>query len=121
QVVRIAMLYALLEGKDQIDLSHLTAAVAIEDFGRRSVEYLFGDMLGDQVADTILDALRSAGPQGMSRTEISNLFSRNASASQIARALGELARRGLASQLKGETSAGRPSEIWVASNRRAKP
>ena len=41
-------------------------------------------------------------------------FSRHVSASQITRALGELARRGLAAQRRGDTSAGRPPEIWIA-------
>jgi hypothetical protein len=114
QVVRLAMLYALWAGSDHIRLDHLLAATAIEEFCRKSVEYVFGDMLGDQVVDTILDALRSGGSRGLTRTEINNLFSRNVPASQIARALGELARRGLAAQRRGDATAGRPAEIWVA-------
>ena len=119
QVVRVAMLYALWEGTDRIEIVHLTAAVAIEEFCRKSVEYIFGDMLGDQVVDTILDALRAAGSRGLTRTEINNLFSRNVPANQIARALGELVRRGLAAQRKGDAAAGRPPEIWVATDGRA--
>ena len=90
------------------------AAVAIEEFCRSSVAYIFGDMLGDPVVDAILDALRAAGSSGLTRTEISNLFSRNVSASQITRALGELARRRLAAARRGDVSGGRPPEIWVA-------
>jgi hypothetical protein len=113
QVVRIATLYALWEGVNRIALDHLMAAVAIEEFCRSSVAYIFGDMLGDPVVDALLDALKAAGSSGLTRTEISNLFSRNVSASQITRALGELARRGLAVQRRGDTSAGRPPEIWI--------
>ena len=80
---------------------------------------VFADMLGDPVADTILDALRAAGSAGLTRTKISNLFSRNAAANQIARALGELARRGLAGQRKGDAATGRPAEIWIATGGRA--
>jgi hypothetical protein len=91
------------------------AATAIEEFSRKSVEYVFGDMLGDQVADTILDAVRAAGSRGLTRTEINNLFFRNVAASQIARALGELARRGLASQRKdGSGPADPPKSGWQA-------
>src|SRR5438477_1807557 len=114
QVVRMAALYALWEGSNRISLDHLMAAVAIEEFCRSSVAYIFGDMLGDPIVDAILDALRAAGSSGLTRTEISNLFSRNVSASQITRALGELARCGLAAQRRGDTSAGRPPEIWIA-------
>lgn len=119
QTVRLAMLYALWAGSAQIELEHLMAAVAIEQFSRESVEYIFRDMLGDPVADTILDALRAAGRDALTRTEISNLFSRHVSAYQITRALGELARRGLAVQRPGQATSGRPPEMWVATERGA--
>ena len=112
QVVRLAMVYALWDGTDRIELDHLTAAVAIEEFSRKSVEYIFGDALGDPVADTILAGLKNAGLAGLTRTEINNLFSRNVPANQISRALDELSRRGLAGQRKGESANGRPPEIW---------
>jgi hypothetical protein len=117
QVVRLALLYALWDGSREIGLDHLIAAVAIEDFCRKSVAYIFGDALGDQVADAILDALKSAAHPGLTRTEINNLFSRNVPANQIARALGELSRRGLAVQQKGEAVNGRPPELWVLTER----
>src|SRR5262249_7560739 len=104
---------ALWAGADQIELEHLIAAVAIQDFCRDSVEYIFGDTLGDQVADTILSALKSAGHIGLSRTEINNLFQRNVPSNQIARALGELSQRRLAEPHKGEAINGRPPEIWM--------
>jgi hypothetical protein len=119
QVVRLATLYALWAGSDRIDLQHLTAAAAIEEFCRKSVDYIFGDMLGDQVADTILAALRAAGSRGLTRTEMSNLFSRNVSSSQIARALSELTRRGLTMQRADHGTGGRPAQIWVAIDQRS--
>jgi phage/plasmid primase-like uncharacterized protein len=115
QVVRLATIYALWEGGDRIELEHLMAALAVWEFCHKSVEYVFGDTLGDQVADTILSALKTAGSSGLSRTELSNLFSRNVPANQIARALGELSRRGLARQHKSESSSGRPAEVWSLS------
>jgi hypothetical protein len=114
QVVRLAMLYALWAGSAQIELDHLMAAVAVEQFCQDSVEYIFGDTLGDPVADPILAALRAAGPNGQSRTAISNLFSRNTSTNQITAALGMLARRRLAAQRETDAAIGRPPETWVA-------
>jgi hypothetical protein len=113
QVVRLAMIYALFAGRPQIELDHLIAAVAVEEFSRKSVEYIFGDSLGDPIADTILSALKSAGASGLTRTEITNLFSRNVPANQIVRGLSELSRRGLATQSKGAAANGRPPEIWA--------
>ena len=113
QVVRLALVYALWAGSEAIGIDHLAAAMAVWDYCQASVEYIFGDSLGDPVADTILSALKSAGTGGLTRTEIINLFSRNVPANQIARALTELSGRGLAMQRKGETTNGRPPEIWV--------
>jgi len=117
QTIRLALLYALWDGRSQIDIEHLTAASAVWELCAASVEYIFGDTLGDVVADTILAALRTA-PNGLTRTEISGLFSRNLQVNQIARALGELARRGLAKHGRAPTSgAGRPPEIWFATEK----
>jgi hypothetical protein len=121
QVVRLATIYALWAGTQHIELEHLTAAVAVQEFCHKSVEYIFGDTLGDQAADTILAALKTAGRLGLTRTEISNLFSRNLLANQVARALGELSRRGIATQRKGEAVNGRAPEIWTAASHKEMP
>jgi hypothetical protein len=115
QVVRLALLYALWAGEERIGIDHLTAAMAVWEYCQAAVEYIFGDSLGDVVADSILAALRGAA-SGLTRTEISALFSRNTPANQISRAIGELERRGLAYQRKisPAAGAGRPAETWFA-------
>lgn len=114
QVVRLALVYALWDGKDQIEHDHLAAAMAVWEFCDASVQYIFGDSLGDVVADTILSALRHAGAKGLTRNDIVNLFSRHVSGSQISRALEELSRRRLAIMSKDTSTGGRPAEVWVA-------
>ncbi len=113
QVVRLAMIYALWDGKARIDLQHLMAAMAVWEFASASVEYIFGDSLGNVVADAILSALRHASA-GLTRTDIAGLFSRNVPANQIALGLGELDRRGLAARRKTmpASGVGRPTETW---------
>jgi hypothetical protein len=120
QAVRLASLYALWEGNDRIEISHLTAAMAVWEFCLASVEYIFGDTLGDVVADTILAALKHAA-NGLTRTEISSLFSRNVPANQIARGLGELSRRGLAEprMSPAPSGTGRPAEMWFSAGGQA--
>jgi hypothetical protein len=61
QVVRLALIYALLDKSYQIEPVHLRAARAVWDYSEASVQYIFGASLGDDVADTILTALRVAG------------------------------------------------------------
>src|SRR5262249_60103854 len=87
QVIRIALIYALLDNAEQIDLPHLRGALAVWGFCEDSTTQIWGDMLGDDVADTILAALKTAGLAGMGRTEMSNLFSRHVSSARITIAL----------------------------------
>jgi hypothetical protein len=54
QTIRLALIYALLDSAPQIDRNHLNAALAVWAFCEASAQYVFGDMLGDPIADTIL-------------------------------------------------------------------
>jgi hypothetical protein len=112
QVLRLAILYAGLDNSPVIDLVHLKAAVAVWDYCANSVEYVFGDRLGDPDADAILGALRTC-TGGLTRTEIRDLFSRNLSAPRIERALAALVRSSLA-RPETVTTGGRPAEKWKA-------
>jgi hypothetical protein len=112
QVIRLAMLYAVLDRSGQIEVDHLRAALAVWSYCEASAEFIFGDQLGDPDADAIFSALRSS-PEGLTRTQIRDLFSRNLTANRIERALTTLATHSLA--IIGHTStAGRPAEIWRA-------
>ena len=113
QVVRLAMIYALLDEKAQIDEPHLRAALAVWEYCEASAQHVFGSSLGDPIADEILRALRSAGKDGMTRTQISGLFQRNCSAGRIGAALDLLAQLNLAKKVLKDTG-GRPSEAWVS-------
>src|SRR5262249_53727371 len=76
QVMRLALIYAIPDQAEKIDMPHLIAALAIWEYAEQSARAVFGDMLGDPVADDILAALRGT-PDGLSRTEISKVFSNN--------------------------------------------
>jgi Protein of unknown function (DUF3987) len=115
QTVRLALIYALLDGADMIDLPHLEAALAVWEYCELSAIHIFGDAIGDPVADEILRALRNT-PDGMTRTAINDLFGRHQSSSRIAAALQLLATKGRARPEMRQTS-GRPSEIWFATGR----
>jgi hypothetical protein len=109
-VMRLAMLYALLDCSASIRAVHLLAALALWDYAERSVTFVFGDCLGDPVADELQRLLRAC-PGGLTRTDISGYFQRNVSADRIARALGLLLQHNLARVERQETG-GRPSERW---------
>lgn len=110
-VMRLACLYAILDGVDKVMAHHLKAALAIWRYVEQSVLYVFGDSLGDPLADEILQLLRAAAGQGLSRTEISDAFGRNRSGDRIGRALGLLLEHKRARFERVDT-AGRPGERW---------
>jgi len=112
QVMRLACLYALLDQSATIRHEHLLAALAVWAYCDQSARWIFGDALGDPVADEILRALRAA-PSGLTRTEISGLFGRHKNATQMSRALTTLVGRGLARCEREETD-GRSAERWFA-------
>jgi hypothetical protein len=110
--VRLATLYALLDCADAIRLEHLLAALAVWAYAERSAAYVWGDALGDPIADEILGALRRS-PEGMTRTEIRDLLGRNAARGRVTVALGALLRAGRARYERHPTH-GRPVERWYA-------
>lgn len=110
-VMRLALVYAVLDCSSQVALPHLEAGLAVWRYCEDSARYIFGDALGDHEADTILAGVRTAGDKGMTRTEISQLFSGNRTAAQIERALGVLSYYRLAESHSTLTE-GRSIETW---------
>jgi hypothetical protein len=53
QIVRLALVYALLDRSPVIDVPHLRAARALWDYAERSVRHVFGDSTGDRHADAL--------------------------------------------------------------------
>ena len=114
QTRRLAALYAVLDESDEIEPQHLEADLALWQYAEDSARYIFGDATGDPVADTIYAALNGAGTDGMSRTDISNLFKRHMSAERIGQALAFLLETGRAEPKQNTDTGGRPSEWWFA-------
>ena len=116
QTIRLALIYALLNGAHQIDLPHLEAALAVWEYCELSAVHIFGSAIGDPVADEIERALQLAGAAGMTRTAIRDLFGRNKSGDRIGAALQLLVTRNRARvELSGTN--GRPAETWFANGR----
>jgi hypothetical protein len=113
QVVRLALLYALLDCSTTIRQPHLTAALALWEYCEQSVAAIFGDRLGNPIADVILPALRSTSPNGLTRTQISGLFNRHVKATQIDQALKLLSKKGKI-RCQSVESEGRWPEMWFA-------
>jgi hypothetical protein len=116
QVMRLACIYALLDGTATVAIEHLKAGLAVWRYCEDSARFIFGDSLGNAVADRILGALRARGKDGMTRTEINALFQGNKPKSSIEQALTLLNKTGLARshQVKENPTQRRPTEQWTA-------
>jgi hypothetical protein len=106
-VLRLALLYALLDCSRTIGLAHLEAALAVWRYCERSALLVFGDRLGDPTADAILEAIRGAD-DGLTRTEIRDLFARHRSRAEIDAAVATLEGAGLIVGTPEQTG-GRPA------------
>ena len=111
QVTRLACVYALLDSKKEIQPSHLKAALALWSYAEASVRYIFQNLASNPQANKILEALVRR-PQGMTRTDLNNLFGRNQSAARITEALQELLGTRLV-KVRTFKTGGRPSERWI--------
>ncbi|MBA3632621.1 MAG: DUF3987 domain-containing protein [Acidobacteria bacterium] len=111
-VCRLSCIFALLDGKDEIEREHLEAALAVWQYAEDSARYIFGGRIGDKNAEIILDALRES-ENGLSRTEIRDLFDRHISKERLDSALQSLLENGLAKYEKVETK-GKAKEVWLA-------
>ena len=114
QVMRFAGIYAVVEGQREIGRSHLESALALWDYSERSCGFIFGEDVGDPVADRILKELKRVGEQGLTRTEItSDVFHRNLKPGSLLDALDRLKAADLAfSAQEWDANGGRPAERW---------
>jgi hypothetical protein len=77
-----------------------------------SARWIFGDSLGDPTADEIW-TLAKDRPDGVTRTEVRDPFSRNKKAREIDRALTVLEEAGRLRRLCERDGQGRPAETWI--------
>lgn len=111
QVLRVSELFAAFDRTNHIGLPHLKAALAVWHYVEQTCRWLFGNILGDQVADDILVGLRTEGP--MTQTQIWAYLGRHANKAALERALQLLLNANLAAVDRTPTG-GRPLHIWRA-------
>jgi hypothetical protein len=109
QTMRLACLYALLDKSHVIRIEHLKAALAVWDYCFLSARYIFGKEVGNPIAGEIMKELRGRGNAGMTRTEVSNLFSNKRSKEELDIAIKLLIENGFVTVLTEKTT-GRPKK-----------
>jgi Toprim domain len=118
-VRRLAVLYALLDGADVVDLNHLRAALAVWDYCEASAAHIFGGKVGDPLADKILPAIQEAGETGLTRTDIRATVGGHVPGEDIDTTLRFLTVRGLVVEHVEQTSprGGRPAHRYTPGSR----
>ena len=111
QVLRLSMVYALLDRSPVVQVDHLRAAVELWAYAERSAFHIFGDATGDPDADRVEDLLRRFGP--LTREGIVEMTSRHVSGARLDDALRSLARAHRARSSRVPTG-GRTAERWEA-------
>jgi hypothetical protein len=112
QVLRLSMVYALIDGSDVIREGHLLAALAFWEYAERSALWIFGWSTGNRQADVVLAELRASYPSSVTRDRIRNLLGRNYSVDEPLTILEEqhLATK----EIVRDGTRGRPAQHWKA-------
>lgn len=111
-ILRLSIIYAILDGETQIKSVHLHAARAVWDYCYDSAAFLFGGQTTNVMSRRILDALKRSH-DGLTRTQIRSLFGGHKSTDQIDFALSLLKKDHFA-DFTDEPTGGRSAERWFA-------
>ena len=114
--LRVALAYALADGKRQIDVEHMRAALALWRYAEQSAEWLFGGQIDTGELESLVAYITTAGPTGRTRTEISvEHFQRHRTATEIDAMLATLIGDGRVKQeTEPRSGRGRPAVRYYA-------
>jgi len=111
-VLRLSMIYALLDGQGIIGVDHLKAALAVWDYCDESAQIIFGQdqaEVGDALEQQLMSLIRKT--PGINRRGLHQALGGHVSGAVLVAALAKVRDRG---QVRCEriASGGRPSECW---------
>jgi hypothetical protein len=96
QMLRLSVLYALLDGSPYIEVRHVDAAHAVWGLCADTIGRVFAHRERDHIAQRLLAALELAGEDGLDGSAQRDLFSRHVAGERLAAARWDLERQGLA-------------------------
>jgi len=113
-VLRLSCIYALLDLSAVVRVEHLRAALAVWRRCLDSARFIFGESLGDPIADELRRAIHEAGAAGLTRKAIRDHFQRHRTSNEIEKALAKLQAVGAVRRETVTDTGGRPAEKWVS-------
>jgi hypothetical protein len=112
QVLRLSMLYALLDGTATIGVDHLKAALAVWEYAEASVCQVFGATTGNPEADALRQALQWAEKGKMAKSEITKeVFHGHIKAHELNTAIRLLVEEGIVTRVFAPSRGGRRKEF----------
>ena len=108
QTIRLALTYALLDGKEHIDEPHLRAALSMWRYAQNSALYIFGDKASDPLEAKILSAL---AVRPLTTSELSAALSRNVPRDRLQPLLQQMESQRRITIVQQKNPKGRPSTI----------
>jgi hypothetical protein len=118
--LRLSMIYALADGMDVIETTHLNAGHAVWRYCEASARLIFGEEEQPDALTSEVCRLVYARP-GVTKTDLINAFNRNVSAREITRALVTLHSKGKVVCCVDKSGTGRPPERWHPAGQPASP
>ncbi|WP_158282881.1 DUF3987 domain-containing protein [Nocardioides silvaticus] len=113
QMLRLATIYALLDQSPALEAVHLRAAAALWEYSEASVAHIWGATLGDERVDRLYSAVKAAGADGLDRTQVSELFGKNKTKSELDDLVARLIDLDLV-VLSTHATGGRPRQVITA-------
>jgi hypothetical protein len=110
-ILRLSLIYALLDGSSVIERQHLVAALAVWNYSVGSVRHLFGDSIGNNVADRIREQLSSVYPKQEERNKFYKWFGGHVTSKELTTAIKLLLEMDAIEQSIQKT-AGRSKELY---------
>jgi hypothetical protein len=110
-VLRLSMIYALLDGSSQIELAHLKAALECWRYCQDSAFYIWGDFMQTGIAEKLRVALKVAGEGGLTRSQLYDALGGRITANEFSPELRKMISAGEVREIFKAT-AGRPVTIY---------
>lgn len=110
QVLRLSLIYALLDATGEIRPEHLRAAIAVWDYSERSVHLIWKDRSGRPNLDRLIPHLEEAGPAGLDRRDLHRILNGKVRKEEIDLAVATLETEGRIDRFV-EATGGRPREV----------
>lgn len=107
---RVGAIHAVLDQTKEIEPEHIMAGIALTEYSRRGLVWTFTDDSGDEWLDTVVEALRAAGANGLASKVINRMLQNHAPRIRRVRTLGT--EGGLITIEKVPSDGGRPSLVW---------